>query len=302
MCSIAKEFTKIFHMVSNIYIIGMSKNCFQNLQKNLLYLLDFKKKSNFHINICIIDSDSTDGTKEFCSDLLNKNKLDNFIEIDGLEIDYQSRIERLSICRNRGIKFIKDQKQKNLIYLPMDMDLDLFKYTTFEAFDQIILSFIKNKDIEGIFPFSKPYYYDIFALRKKGWVNGNNLLISRNLKDRFKIFTFIFNYIYIFRNQKHVNKIPKKLTKVDSAFGGMGMYKINNEDLKVIKYDINKTNVDYFSEHLYFNKYFKNLYIDKDWNIQSPTEYTFFNSYNFIEKIFYILKTLKNDIKNLYKM
>ena len=289
-------------MTSNIYIIGMSKNCFPNLQKNLSYLIDFKNKSNFHINICVIDSDSTDGTKEYCSDLLLKNKLDSFIEIDDLEIDYQSRIERLSICRNRGIKFIQDQNQKNLIYLPMDMDLDLFKYTTFENFDEIILSFINNKNMDGMFPYSKPYYYDIFALRKKGWVNGNSLLTSRNLKDKFKIFTFIFNYIYIFRNQKHVRKIPKKLTKVESAFGGMGMYKINNKKLEEVKYGINKTNVDYFSEHLYFNNYFENLYIDKDWNFPSPIEYTFFNSYNLIEKMLYILKTLKNDIRNLYRM
>lgn len=301
MCSIAKEFTKIFHMVSNIYIIGMSKNCFPNLQKNLSYLIDFKKKSNFHINICIIDSDSTDGTKDYCNDLFKKSKLDNFIEIDDLEIDYQSRIERLSICRNRGIEFIKDQNQKNLIYLPMDMDLDLFKYTTIEAFDEIISSFIDNKNMDGMFPFSKPYYYDIFALRKKGWVNGNNLLISRNMKDRFKFFTFIFNYIYIFKNQKHINKFPQRIIEVDSAFGGMGMYKINSNNQNQIKYDTSKENVDFYSEHLYFNNYFKNLYINKDWNISSPIEYTFFNSYNFYEKIIYILKTLKNDLKNFNK-
>ena len=49
----------------------------------------------------------------------------------------------------------------------MDMDLDLFKYTTFENFDEIILSFINNKNMDGMFPYSKPYYYDIFALRKR---------------------------------------------------------------------------------------------------------------------------------------
>ena len=80
------------------------------------------------------------------------------------------------------------------------------------------------------------------------------------------------------------------------------MYKINNKKLEEVKYDINKTNVDYFSEHLYFNNYFENLYIDKDWNFPSPIEYTFFNSYNLIEKMLYILKTLKNDIRNLYRM
>ena len=87
------------------------------------------------------------------------------------------------------------------------------------------------------FPYSVPFYYDIFALRKENWANGNNLLRARVYKDRFKIFTFTI--IFYFSKQRNINKFKSNLIKVDSAFGGMGMYKLNKVDLKKASYGIN---------------------------------------------------------------
>ncbi len=288
-------------MTSDLFFIGMSKNCFPNLKKNIDYLIEFKTESEFNFNICIIDSDSTDGTKKYCKDLLQKKIIDQFIEIDGLEDTFSSRIERLSICRNEAIKYMYGVASSDLIYLPMDMDLDLFQLLKFKKLDEIINFFIKNEELQGIFPYSVPFYYDIFALRKKNWTNENNLLKARVYKDRFKIFTFIFNYVYIFSKQKNIKKFSSNLIKVDSAFGGMGMYKLKKTDLKKVSYNINSKNINFYSEHLHFNKFFKNLYIYKNWNIVSPLEYTFFNTYSINEKLIYIFKTLKNDIKNLIR-
>ena len=286
-------------MTSELFFIGMSKNCLPNLEKNINYLIDFKNKSKFNVNICIIDSDSIDGTKTFRKNLLKKKYINEFIEVDDLEEEFSSRIERLSICRNKAIKYLLDCADSEFIYVPMDLDLDLFKLITFQELDELINYFINNEGVQGIFPYSVPFYYDIFALRKNDWVNGNNLLKARTYKDRFKIFTFIFNYFYIFSKQKNIKNFKSDLIKVDSAFGGMGMYKLKKMELNKVSYGINPNNINFYSEHLYFNNFFKNLYIYKKWNIVSPPEYTFFNTYSLKEKLVYILKTLKNDTKNL---
>ena len=286
-------------MIQSIYFIGMSKNCFLNLEGNINYLIKYKQFSKFNIDICIVDSDSTDGTKEFCKNLITNKDIDSLIEIDNLEDSYSSRIERLSISRNKGLKYIEQKIDTSGIYIPMDMDLDLFSLTEFNEFEKLIENFI-DSHADGLFPYSTPYYYDIFALRKKGWVGGNNLLLSKNLKKRFLILSFFFNYIFIFRQQKHIKAFDEERIKVISAFGGIGLYKIYYDTLKEAKYDVSKDEIDYHSEHIFFNSNFNNLFISTDWNIQSPAEYTFFKSYDYSDKCIYFLKTLKNDFRNLY--
>lgn len=287
-------------MVFSLHFVGMSKNCFNNLKPNIEFLLKFQKITSFKMTISVVDSDSTDGTKEYCSKLYEENLMSNFIEIDHLEDEYNSRIERLSISRNKGLQCVKTYSDLPVIYIPMDMDLDLFGLLSTIELENLIKSFAKNKEIDGLFPFSTPFYYDIFALRAKNWVKGNNILTARNLKDKVKVFSFIFNYFLIFNVQKNIDTFTEEYISVQSAFGGMGLYKITESNLEKIKYDINKTNIDYFSEHIAFNNYFKKLYISRDWNFPSPLEYIFFNTFTTTEKISYIFKTLKNDIKNLF--
>ena len=101
--------------------------------------------------------------------------------------------------------------------------------------------------------------------------------------------------------QKNIDMFKNEYINVKSAFGGMGLYKITESNQEKIKYEVNKMNIDYFSEHIAFNNYFTKLYISRDWNFPSPVEYTFFNTFSTAEKLSYIIKTLKNDIKNLFK-
>ena len=287
-------------MIQSIFFIGMSKNCFPNLKKNIDFLLEFKKISKFNIDICVVDSDSTDGTKKYCYNLVKTNTIDSIVEVDNLENKFSSRIERLSISRNKGLDYIKENQKKPSLYIPMDMDLNLFSLLDCVRFEKIIEDFI-DSEADGLFPYSTPYYYDIFALRQQDWVPGNNLLTSNNLKKKFRVMSFIFNYFLIFKKQRNVDTFSKNYIEVESAFGGMGIYKIQSNTLVNSRYDVSQTEVNFYSEHIFFNASFNNLFISTKWNIESPIEYTFFNSFSYIEKIIYILKTLKNDIKHLNK-
>ena len=280
--------------------IGLSKNCFDNLCSNLDFLQKFKNFSNFKIEIIIIDSDSIDGTKKFCRDLERAGKLDKFIEVDNLSQKFESRIERLTYCRNIGLEEIRSTYESPLIYIPMDMDLQLFDLINVEEFENLINLFIEEKNFDCILPFSVPYYYDIFALRKKDWVDGNALLKAYKLKKKFYLGSFIFNYFYIFRKQLGIKSFKNDFIKVESAFGGMGLYKISDINLLKENYKIDELNVDFVTEHIAFNKFFENIYISKNWNIKAPKEHTVFKSSNFTQKFIYILRTLKYDFLGLF--
>ncbi len=283
-----------------IFLIGMSKNCYKSLKNNLDYLIKFKEMTNLNIKICIVDSDSVDGTKQYCKKLEEENKIEKFIEVDKLEEKYRSRIKRLALSRNEGLNFIKKEMNQDSIFVPMDMDLDLFSLTSFDALKNIFKSFIES-DSDCLFPYSIPYYYDIFALRKQGWVKNNNIYTSKKIKNKIIFFSFLINYFLIFRKQKHIKKFKQEFISVESAFGGIGMYKVSRELLEKSKYLTNVNNEDMFSEHIYFNQNFDKLAISTKWNIESPKEYTFFKSFSLNEKVKYVLKTFKNDLKTFYK-
>lgn len=291
---------QLINQTPKIVFVGMSKNCFSTLSKNLSFLLKLKKLNFADIHIIIVDSDSDDGTKEFCKKLLKTGSLNQFIELDNLEIKHNSRIERLSICRNEALDYLKTLND-DLIYIPMDMDIELFIYTKIEVFKKLILSFYDNQNYEGLFPFSLPYYYDIFALRKMGWTKGNNMLKAEKIKKRILLFSGIINYIFIFRIQKPPTFFKDKYILVESAFGGIGMYKISKKLLTKINYKIEKSNIDFVSEHISFNKFFKNLYIHRDWNVPAPERYIFFKNSNLYQKMFYLLISTVKDLRKIFK-
>lgn len=282
-----------------IYFTGFSKNCYSNLNLNLSFLINFIENSKLNSEIIIIDSDSIDGTKEYCNKLQDKGKL-TFIEIDNLENSLKSRIERITHCRNVSIKFIKNQNQEDAIYIPMDMDLNLFKFLDNELFEQLIQDFI-NSEFDGIFPFSLPFYYDIFALRADRWVKKNNLLIANKVKKKYKVISFFTNFLLIYKKQIPIKKAKGTYIKVRSAFGGMGMYKLKFLNLPENPYKIDIHNVDFFCEHVSFNSNFQNLNINTEWNISAPEEYIKFNLLSGNKKIVFFLKSFKNDLINLFK-
>lgn len=285
--------------IKTVFFICMSKNCISNLKKNLIFLYNFKKFSSLNIKILVIDSDSADGTKEYCKKLFSEKLLDSFIEVDDLEGIFNSRIERLSICRNLALEEIKKYKFKSLLYVPIDSDISVFEYIDVLEFENLIKSVSTSAEIEGIFPFSVPYYYDIFALRKKGWVNDNNLFKARSFKDKIKLGSFIFNYFYIFRKQLPKKNFKEDLISVESAFGGIGIYKIQNINTLNFYYSPDFSNINFVSEHVNFNLNFKKLFIKKEWNIPAPLGYIFFNNSNLKNKLLYLLRSFKNDFSKL---
>ena len=181
----------------------MSKNCLETTKKNLDSLIYLNNSSNnLNIQLIIVDSDSNDGTKDFLQEISHKNNFITVINEDGLEKIYDSRIQRISHCRNLCLDVIKNKKfYKSFIYIPMDFDIDQFEITSPKEFVYLAKKFEQDNDVDAIFPVSHPFYYDIFALRAVGWVTINSQLISNKLKKYLRLGSFIWNYIFIFRKQ-----------------------------------------------------------------------------------------------------
>lgn len=285
---------------TEIYFCGLSKNNLDSLTQNIAYILNFKKKSKYtKINVLIVDSNSVDGSKEYLDRNSQEFEFFNVIHKDDLSF-VDSRIERIKICRNLGLKFIENNcKNNSIVYIPLDTDFYLFSKTSPEKLDELIDYVLKMENNSGIFPVSDPYYYDIFALRAEGWLNINSQLIVTNLKKYIRFGSFIFNYLFIFRYQLTPKRIELKKFKLISAFGGIGIYNISNFDLKTKSYEVSEKSKEMYSEHLFFNKHFNHLEIRTDWVINAPKEHILFKSYNFKDKIIYIVKTFKEDFKNL---
>ncbi len=280
-----------------VYFVGLSKNCFSTLKNNIENLEKFDELYEGICEIIVIDSDSNDGTKDY---LNNYQKLNNnffLVEKDMLDNQFSNRIEKLSYCRNVGLRMI--DRAEDAIYIPMDMDIDLFTHFNIFKFHKLVISFIEDESTEGIFPFSIPYYYDIFALRKKGWVEKNAVFEAHKLKQKYKFGSFFFNYFFVFNKQKKQNFFNQATIRVESAFGGIGMYKLKKGN--DYEYSTHESFPNYYSEHIYFNQNFKKLFINKDWTIDAPLEHIRYKNFNIFQKIIYIMKTIKYDLLTINK-
>ena len=278
-------------------ICGLSKNCFDTLKHNIESIIKINNK-NVNINLIIVDSDSNDGSKKYLNKIERKYSFVKIFHEDNLDSFLPTRIHRISYCRNIALNYAKIINKNNFIYIPMDLDIRQFQLTFPEKFLDILNNFENNQSFDAQFPVSVPYYYDIFALRAKGWVNLNSQLFVNRLKNIFPIGSFIWNYIFLFRYQWSPERIQRRNFKIFSAFGGCGMYKVNEKNIKLISYDISKSNPNFVSEHVFFNEHFSNLNISNIWKIPAPKEHLSYKRLDAKEKINYILKTFYSDFKN----
>ena len=160
----------------NVAFCGLSKNCINTIEENIKQI--FSMRNNYkdvNISLFIVDSDSSDGTKEIISKYEKDNEFIVYRDLDDLEKNYNSRIERITLSRNLCLDELKLKNYDNLIYIPIDLDVNLFELTDIESFHKILTSFVNQNTYDAIFPISSPNYYDIFD-----WINTGSTKILKN--------------------------------------------------------------------------------------------------------------------------
>ena len=256
-----------------VVFAGCARNC-SNFLPKVLENIEFYSSFFSESYMVIVENGSTDKTKEILKN--NKNKKNFFLFEDDLnKLPYRG--QRLEKARNLIIETIK--KNTNLLSCDLFIMLDLDDIGTYRIEEKNILDSIKflfsKEEIGAVFANQLGTYYDMWTLRDQKyckndfWVevlqflinnkNSNDKISKSNIEEVKK--NIIDKKTYSFEK----NHAP---IKVESAFGGFGIYKMkyvikNNRKYEgtqivdLISKDQKKLKVKYQKcEHVNFNQGF----------------------------------------------
>lgn len=273
---------------SNLLIVGLARNSAKNLagevQRIARLMTNFYKEIDFYV----VESDSSDHTVEVLSHLTSSMPNFKFETLGNLEKTIPNRIERLRYCRNRYVyQFREIQSLTGRMYSEiLVVDLDIRN----RALKLNDLSRLFSLDFEwaALFANQKGRYFDIYALRLDSWVPTDcftevTKLIEKGLSGKEA------KQIAIWSKMRKINKEGAPIP-VNSAFGGMGLYKSWVFDK--FDYSINKTPVEATeSEHVALHHKIQNaggsMYIlpwftNFGWN---PHNLASFRSLRFLDRV-----------------
>lgn len=211
------------------------KSLFKTLDK-----LNLKFEDYF---IIFVESDSSDNSSDLIKKYLERRKgvLINK-NLQGIE----NRVMRLAISRNEYLNFIKNDQSLKTYDLMIVLDCGGVNGSL--TAKKIKNAILENENSIGIFPTQKFLYYDIWTLRIDNIINYDCFEeLFKSYKKNSKIRKIFFNLIGKFLFINFIIKTKK--INVISAYGGMGIYKLN----KVINFTYDSNNGKN-CEHVEFNK------------------------------------------------
>lgn len=176
-----------------------------------------------------IENDSRDATKLLLRDHVGRTKNAELIELDGLSFQLKQRTIRLAYLRNLAVDKLKqlyfdfdvafflDADDANAFWLPEQKSMLLGALDFLE----------RNERCAAVFPNQLGIYYDMWALR-------HSSLCPNDIWEEVADFALIHNASddVAFENafKKRALQIDPnhEPIRVDSAFGGLGIYKISS--------------------------------------------------------------------------
>lgn len=279
-------------MNKKILLVGTVSNVAKTIEKELKVVL--KALSVFDsVQVFLVESDSTDKTVKILDKIALKNRNFEFVALGKLKNKYPNRIARIAYCRDIYVKYIRDNNVIGKWDYVVVADLDGMNFKLRK--NGIQSCFETNVDWDGVMANQKFGYYDIYALRAPGWVEedcfismSRSKMISQqpNISNKYLInFLVQFNYFDKFRkkyiyDQMKIIKNKNLFVKVDSAFGGLAIYKPI-----VFLNSLYSTDKATQSEHVYFHKTSDNA--NRSFYINPKLINNFFNPYN-INKSYFI--------------
>ena len=213
------------------------------------------------VSIFLVESDSSDNSIQTLSALQENDSRISFISLGNLRGKIPSRIERIRFCRNQYVEFIRTEFQKEGWEFIVVADLDGMNNKITEAGFR---SAIENQTKwSGCFANQTKGYYDLYALRCEGWVDRDVFSDLQSLKDvspfqqegNYKFIGWIkqFNHFDRLRVRAIYSKMRKispndPWIKVESAFGGLGVYQ--SDVFLKYNYEFQNLNTEVYSEHI----------------------------------------------------
>ena len=256
--------------VLHIYFAGLARDCEEEIVSNLEALIRIAdSRDSCQCHFFLLENDSTDRTGELlCSFRESFSAQVRLWQLPGLSLTRPERIGRLAWCRN----FLLEQIQqvvidpKTSLYVPIDLDdhivASLEPASFWRAVDKI-----EGDVINGIFPLSRPYYYDLLALRAPGWVEADHQELVAAARPRLGWYRALQQFVFT-RQLPLSSFAADTLIPVESAFGGIGIYRFGA--ISSSRYRVNWLDHCFECEHVSFNRGLNDLYIDTDFVVQAP--------------------------------
>ena len=199
----------------NVLIVGVARNCGAEIASDIKRITqsfkDFAKVSWY-----VVESDSSDNTVEVLQTF--KNSSFDFVSLGCLKDKMPQRTERLAYCRNKYVEYINQSKGVDYVAI---VDLDGINcQLTVEAVRSCWSHKVKW---DAAFANQSAPYYDVWALRHPLWSPNDFLDCNKFLLD-LGIAPYQAYYSSLYERMLKIDPNLDPI-KVDSAFGGLGIYK-----------------------------------------------------------------------------
>lgn len=258
-------------------VAGLARDCAGGLERRIQ---DATRAlaAEAEVRWTIFENDSTDETP----DVLRAVKNDLAVPVEIVtEVGLVSRIpireERIAHCRNVLLERILERGQiprsaaggpgaPVTLYVPIDLDIEVDWEAQGPALGKAVAALVAG-ELDGVFPAARPRYYDIFALRARGWVEEDCWVRVRRLPKRLKTWG---KRRYIHRKQIALGRLAARgpLVEVESAFGGLGLYR-----LEAVEHQRYSVTTHDGCEHVAFNRGAGRLAIATDLIVKAPSEH-----------------------------
>jgi hypothetical protein len=171
------------------------------------------------VQFLVIESDSIDNTTKVLNDIKNEKNNFNYKSLGNIESILPNRIQRLAFCRNAYVKEIRRNKFYKDVDFVAIVDFDI-KNNRLKLNE--LKKLVDEDSWSAVFANQTGRYYDIYALRKKGWVETDCFVEYRGFS--MSMDPQAAKDLAIWSKMKKIKK-DSPLIPVDSAFGGLGIYK-----------------------------------------------------------------------------
>lgn len=203
---------------SSVLFVGLARNCALKVGRSIEKMLELGQLWA-RADYLIITNDNSDDTELAITATRLREMGGKLHVLDGLAEKISSRTERLAYARNEGLRAMWAMEQVPQYLIMMDMDGVNDELITGDAFLAAIASAPDNW--AGLFANQTTHYYDIYALRKRGWCTINIGWLE--LWAQLLPWRWIAKTVVGARQVSIPRHAPS--IEVESAFGGFGLYK-----------------------------------------------------------------------------
>jgi len=227
---------------TNVIIYGTVRDIEQDFIKSFANI-DLLSSFFNNVYIIIFENDSLDNTRKLLTNWasnFNINIIKHLIFENNLNIHFPQKMHRIAYCRNKILNYIFDNNLDKQYQYAIHCNFDASFWSL--NFDSICNCFQYDLNLwDAMFPININYtYYDYSALRcDETWFN-KNIYSCERINNEYKThITDFYTFLQIYKD---------KLIPVNSAFNGIGIYKLSslNNCRYNASYNCNKCKGQYF--------------------------------------------------------